>query len=197
MNRTTLRLAFTAAALIVAAVDCEPLLAQQASRGDVGRSFYMDRRANREGDVLTVVITENSTVSTSAQTQTNKSETISASVSHNVATPHSVSADIDSKSAGGGLIERTGKLVANLAVTVRSVDERGNLRVHGEQDIQVNNERQRISLDGYVRAEDIGPDNTIPSYRVAGARIEFTGKGLLARKQSPGLINRILSWFWE
>jgi flagellar L-ring protein FlgH len=69
--------------------------------------------------------------------------------------------------------------------------------VRGEQDIQVNNERQRIRLEGTVRPEDIGPDNTIPSWRVGGAHIEFTGKGLLGNKQSPGLLTRILSWFWE
>jgi flagellar L-ring protein precursor FlgH len=148
------------------------------------------------GDTLTVVITENSTVSASAQTQTNKAESTSGTLSHAGIT-RNLAVGIDTKGGGGGLIERTGKVVANLAVTVRAVDSRGNLLIHGEQDIEVNNERQRIALDGYVRAEDIGPDNTIPSFRVAGARIEFTGKGLLARQQSPGLINRILSFFWE
>ncbi len=161
------------------------------------RSFYADRHAVATGDVLTVVITEFSTVATSAQTQTSKSESAKASFLHDAGETHLAAADFDTKSAGGGQIERTGKLIAKLAVTVRGVDGRGNLLVHGEQEIQVNNERQRISLDGYVRPEDIAPDNTIPSWRVGGAHIEFTGKGLLARRQSPGLLTRILTWFWE
>jgi flagellar L-ring protein precursor FlgH len=160
-------------------------------------SFFADRRAREVGDMLTVVITEFSTVAASARTSTGKSESVSGSLLHGNNELDAVGIDIDGKFAGGGQIERSGKLVAKLAVTVAGVDSSGNLVVHGEQDIQINNERQRIRLDGTVRPEDIGPDNTIPSWRVGAARIEFTGKGILARKQAPGLITRILSWFGE
>lgn len=160
-------------------------------------SFYADRHAVAPGDVVTVLITEFSTVSASAQTQTSKSESAKATIADHAPALHVLSADFDTKSAGGGQIERSGTLIAKLAVTVRGIDARGNLIVHGEQEIHVNNERQRISLDGYVRPEDIAPDNTIPSWRVGGAQIEFTGKGLLAKRQSPGLLTRILNWFWE
>jgi flagellar L-ring protein precursor FlgH len=170
-----------------------PLLARAADPP----SFFADRRAHEVGDMLTVVITEFSTVEATARTSTDKSESASASLTHKAGEVHLASADFDTDFAGGGQIERTGKLVAKLAVTVAGRDERGNLKVHGEQDIEINNERQRIRLDGTVRPEDIGPDNTIPSWRVGAAHIEFTGKGLLARKQSPGLLTRILSWFWE
>jgi flagellar L-ring protein FlgH len=160
-------------------------------------SFYADRRAVAKGDVLTVVITEFSTVAATARTQTNKGESARASITQPNAVTQSVGASFDTQFAGGGEIERSGKLVANLAVTVTGVDPRGNLIVHGEQEIHVNNERQRISLNGVIRPEDIAPDNTIPSWRVGDAHIEFTGKGLLARKQKPGLLSRILSLFGE
>jgi len=161
------------------------------------RSFFSDRRAHRPGDIFTVLVTEASSVSAAAQTNTHKTDSAQVSVLDKTGTVKPLSATVGSNFGGGGDIERSDKLVANLAVTVLNVDDRGNLIVHGEQDIQVNNERQRIRLDGIVRAEDIGPDNTVPSSRVGSARIEFTGKGILARKQSPGLLNRILSWFWE
>jgi flagellar L-ring protein precursor FlgH len=158
-------------------------------------SFFADRRARELGDMLTVVITEFSTVAATARTSAGKSQSVSASLVDGSGELEGVAADIDHQYTGGGQIERTGKLVAKLAVTVSGFDASGNLLVHGEQDIQINNERQRIRLDGTVRPEDIGPDNTIPSWRVGGARIEFTGKGILARQQSPGLLTRILSWF--
>ena len=161
------------------------------------RSFFSDRRAHRPGDIFTVLVTEASSVSAAAQTNTHKTDSAQVSILDKTGTVKPLSATVGSNFGGGGDIERSDKLVANLAVTVLNVDDRGNLIVHGEQDIQVNNERQRIRLDGIVRAEDIGPDNTVPSSRVGSARIEFTGKGILARKQSPGLLNRILSWFWE
>jgi flagellar L-ring protein precursor FlgH len=161
------------------------------------RSFYADRRASAPGDQLTVIITEFSTVQATAQTSTNKGEAAKASVTAPNTIVKSVAADFDSTFAGGGQIERSGKLAAKLAVTVTGVDRNGNLWIQGEQEIEVNNERQHIRLAGLVRAEDIAPDNTIPSWRVGAAHIEFTGKGLLAKKQAPGLLTRLLSLLWE
>ena len=76
-----------------------------------------------------------------------------------------------------------------------SVDHNGNLLISGEQDILVNKERQRIALSGLVRQADIGPDNTVVSSRIANARIDFKGDGLLARQQSPGLLGLIFRLF--
>jgi flagellar L-ring protein precursor FlgH len=161
------------------------------------RSFFADRRAHEVGDMLTVLITEFSTVEQRARTTTSKAEDASVTWQGKDSDQHTAFVDFSTNFNGGGQIERSGKLIAKLAVTVAGVDANGNLIVHGEQDIHVNNERQRIQLDGTVRPEDIGPDNTIPSWRVSSARIAFVGKGLLGRKQSPGLLTRILSWFWE
>jgi len=192
MNRSL----WVAAACYVALSVCGGAVAQSVAENEP-RSFFSDRRAHRPGDIFTVLVTEASSVSAAAQTNTHKTDSAQVSVLDKTGTVKPLSATVGSNFGGGGDIERSDKLVANLAVTVLNVDDRGNLIVHGEQDIQVNNERQRIRLDGIVRAEDIGPDNTVPSSRVGSARIEFTGKGILARKQSPGLLNRILSWFWE
>jgi flagellar L-ring protein precursor FlgH len=182
-------------ALLMGVAACGSAFAQTPP--DAIRSFYADRHAVAPGDALTVLITEFSTVQATAQTSVSKAESAKASILQPDTITQGVGADFDSRFAGGGQIERSGKLVAKLAVVVTGIDSRGNLLIQGEQDIQVNNERQRISLAGSVRPEDIAPDNTIPSWRVGGAKIEFTGKGLLARKQSPGLLTRILSWFWE
>jgi flagellar L-ring protein FlgH len=160
------------------------------------RSFYADRRAYRPGDMLTVLIVESSSVTAAAQTTTSKNESAGVSLTHPAAQKQ-FSVGFNGQSAGGGEIDRSDQFVAQLAVVVQGVDGKGNLQVHGEQDITVNDEKQRIRLDGIVREEDIGPDNTVKSYRVGTARIEFTGKGILARKQSPGLLNRILAFFWE
>jgi flagellar L-ring protein FlgH len=185
--------------LLIASISCASAYAQtQDVRQEVAaRSFFSDRRALAPGDALTVLITEFSTVQASAQTSTRKNESASLSFLQPDGVAHALSGDFESDFEGGGRIERSGRLVAKLAVTVVSVDARGNLLVQGEQDIQVNDERQRISIRGFVRPEDISADNTIPSWRVGGAQIEFTGKGLLARKQAPGIITRILSWFWQ
>lgn len=181
--------------LVLAAV--LPVARASTATPDEFPSFYADRRAFRAGDMLTILITESSTVTAAAQTTTNKSESGGVSLSDRSRNPKNLSVGINSQSAGGGEIDRSDKFVAQLAVVVQGFDAGGNLVVSGEQNIEINDEKQRIKLQGVVRQEDISPSNTVPSTRVAAAHIEFTGKGILARKQTPGLLNRILAWFWE
>jgi flagellar L-ring protein FlgH len=166
-----------------------------AAAADPPRSFFADRRAIDVGDVLTVVITEVATVATRARTETGKQETANGSLLDGSGDLDDVAAEFNTTFSGGGQIERSGRLLATLAVTVDGVEPNGNLVVSGEQVIVVNNEEQRIVLRGIVRPEDIGPDNTVSSTRVSAARIELVGDGLLARKQRPGLITRLLSLF--
>lgn len=162
---------------------------------DPPRSFFADRRAVATGDVLTIVITEVATVTTRARTETGKREAVDASLLDAGGDHDEVAADFNTTFSGGGQIERSGRLLATLAVTVYEVLPNGNLAVRGEQVIAVNNEEQRIVVHGVIRPEDIGPDNTISSTRVSDARIELVGDGLLARKQRPGLITRFMSLF--
>ena len=59
----------------------------------------------------------------------------------------------------------------------------------------MNNEQQRIALSGTVRLDDVAPDNTVASARIANAHIDFKGDGILARKQSPGLLTKLFDLF--
>jgi len=166
------------------------------------RSLVADQRAVRPGDNLTVLITENAVASTTATTATNKEGSVSGAASYartkDNATPYgrslSGSIELTEDFKGGGRIERTGKLLARITVVVEAVEPNGMLVVHGEQDIFVNEERQRIAVAGRVRPQDIGTDNTVLSNRLAQAKIEMTGQGLLAEKQKPGVLTRFLSW---
>ena len=179
---------------LVAASPTMPVLHGQIAEPEV--SFFADRRARRVGDMLTILITESASVSESARTRTDKTENASVTWFPRV-TKKTTSADISSDFAGGGQIERSGRLLARLAVMVDGIDERGNLHVSGEQIIAVNNERQVIKLEGVVRGDDIAPDNTIASTRVSGAHIELSGRGVLAGRQRPGWITRLLTWFGQ
>jgi flagellar L-ring protein precursor FlgH len=153
--------------------------------------LFADHIAYRPGDLLSVVITESAAATATARTRTDKRDRLSASVRLPNDTRDEVEASLGTDFSGGGQIQRTGKLLAKLAVVVEAVDDNGNLRISGEQDILVNNERQRIALSGLVRRADIAPDNSVLSSRIANARIEFKGDGLLGRQQSLGLLGLI------
>ena len=155
------------------------------------RPLFADHTAYRPGDLLTVVITESAAATASARTRADKRDRIAASVRFPSDEREDADISLGTEFNGGGQIQRSGKLLARLAVVVDAVDRHGNLSISGEQDILVNNERQRIALSGLVRRADISPDNTIASSRIANARIDFEGDGILARQQRPGLLGLI------
>lgn len=179
------------ALLVVAA----PVRSQQAEAPLLQRSLFADRKAHSAGDMLTVVVTEVASASASARTSADKQESVFGEINQPDERPWNIDLSFGNDFDGGGQIQRTGKLLAKLAVIVQGVDVHGNLSVIGEQEIRVNNEQQRIALSGVVRPEDIGPDNTIASWRIANARIDFKGEGILARKQSPGLMTKLFDLF--
>jgi flagellar L-ring protein FlgH len=159
------------------------------------KSFFSDPRARQPGDMLTVIITEAASVAQTARTQADKAQSLSGTVNHSATNQSTKSAEIDSHYDGGGSIERTGQMLGKLAVRVISVDAYGNLSIAGEQEIVINNERQKMRLEGFVRPSDIDTDNTIASWRVSGAKIALEGHGFLSRKQSPGPLSQLLSYF--
>jgi flagellar L-ring protein FlgH len=161
---------------------------------DSYRSLVADQRAYRPGDNLTVLITETATATATAKTTTNKNGSVGAAASASNSDALSAAANLKEDFTGGGSIERTGRLLAQLTVAVQSVDERGDLMVKGEQEILVNDEKQWISVEGRVRPSDIRSDNSVLSTRVGDAKIKYTGRGLLAEKQKPGILTRFLSW---
>ena len=161
--------------------------------GAPGASFFADHRARSAGEVLTVLVTETSSATESARTQTDKKDALSASLTTPSRQRQWGLGGGDTFN-GGGQIARSGQLLARISVVVDEIDERGDLRVHGDQDIDLNGEHQRIHLEGTVRSDDIAPDNTVPSWRVSNAKISLIGKGILGHSQSPGLLGRILHW---
>lgn len=172
-----------------------PTLAAEPSAAQPYRSFVADRQAFRRGDLLTVIITESAAATSTARTRADKSDKIGASAGHLPPIDHAITVSADNQFDGGGQIQRTGQLLGKLTVVVDQVEDNGNLLVSGEQTILINNEQQQITVHGAIRPEDIAPDNTVPSWRISGARIEFKGKGILARKQSPGLLTKLFDLF--
>src|SRR4051812_44141815 len=90
------------------------------------RPFASDKRAHLPGDVLTVLIYENSSATTSADTSLQRKNDIGLQAS---ADQHSHSAALGTKNDfdGGGTIQRVGKLLAQMTVTVTGIAGNGDL----------------------------------------------------------------------
>lgn len=175
-----------------------PAFAQDAtSLLDSGsyRPLTADRRAAQEGDLLTVVIQEQA--SAQSTVDANASRTNGASIQFDPfkGVGRNASANLGTETTGGGRTQRSGRLLAQLTVRVEEVFPNGDLRIAGMQNLQINNEAQKIELRGRVRQRDISDGNVVSSTRIADAEIRFEGDGFATEKSRPGWIGRFLSFF--
>jgi flagellar L-ring protein precursor FlgH len=154
-----------------------------------------DHRARNIGQLLTVLIYESASSTTSADSDTNNSLDVAINTGYDD-TLHDATLGIGNESSGGGTINRTGRLMASVSVTIEQILDNGEMVVKGEQSIEFNNENQFIHVEGRVRPEDISADNTVLSTRLADAKIRYVGEGLLGRSQEPGVISKFFNWIF-
>lgn len=159
------------------------------------RPLTADNKAHRVGDLLTVQVYENSSASSTADTGTRRNNDITGSITHANGRPvGQLSVGISGEFDGGGRTQRTNKLLATLTVAVQEVLANGDLRVAGEQLLTVNEELQKVNLEGRVRAQDISDGNVVLSTRLADARITYVGEGDVSDRARRGAWRRLMDW---
>lgn len=155
------------------------------------RPLTADNKAFRVGDVLTVQVIENATAAANADTGSRRNNALAATVTRTRSDALSVGLETSGDFDGGGRTARAGKLLAQISVTVRQIMPNGDLRLEGEQLLTINDEQQRINLEGQVRPQDISDGNVVLSSRLAAARITYFGEGDLAERQRPAWWRRV------
>jgi len=176
----------------------EPVIQQANSLWRPGsKAFFKDQRAARVGDILTVMVaiadeaklnntTDTTRVSSEEagftglfglESQITKvlPEGTSASALVDLGSDHSVS--------GSGAVDRNETINMEIAAIVTQILPNGNMVISGRQEVRVNFESRDLSVTGVVRPEDITSGNTIPSSKIAEARIAYGGRGHLTDVQ--------------
>jgi flagellar L-ring protein FlgH len=156
------------------------------------RALTADNKAYRIGDVLTIQVIENAVATANADTGTQRTNNLSLNLTRPKGLALSAGIGGGGDFDGGGRTERAGRLVAQLTVSIRDVLPNGDFLVAGEQQLTINDERQRIGLTGRVRPHDISDGNVVLSTRVADADITYVGEGHLADRQKPAWWRQLL-----
>lgn len=178
--------------VIAAAVIALPgaALADNLYRGSNWSAMSADRKASQAGDLLTVVVYENAESSNTTKSDSKRSTQLGGGISGGPV-KESGSLNFGGGYSGGGGVQRSDRVVAQISVTVRRVLPNGDMEVSGQQTMRLNGESTLIGIEGRVRPEDILPDNRVLSNRLADARVIYDGKGFVAKSAKPGLINRV------
>ncbi len=184
-----------AAALALALGAMSAAHAQSLYDAATFRPLTADQKAFRVGDVVTVQVIENATAAANADTGSRRNNSLGGQVIHAKSPAVRIGLETNGEFDGGGRTSRTGRLLAQLSVTVREVMPNGDLRLEGEQLLTINDEQQRINLEGRARPQDISDGNVVLSTRLSGARITYIGEGDLADRQRPAWWRKVLDWF--
>jgi flagellar L-ring protein FlgH len=160
--------------------------------------------ARHVGDTVTIVLDENTAAQKSATTDTAKQTTDSLpgpTLLGKAVTFHgnpflTNSIDNQTKFTGSGDSSQSNSLTGYLAVTVIKVLPNGYLLVSGQKQIGLNQGQEYIRVSGVVRPIDLAADDSVPSYRVANARISYSGKGAINDVNAQSWLSRFFNSPW-
>lgn len=178
--------------------------------------LYGETRASHVGDLVIVNIIEESSGTNKADTTSDRTSSIEFGVTNwfnkndarlmpvgpglglvgKIGTTPMVGASASNTFEGTGETKRESNVSATLAARIVRVLPGGLMEIEGARQVKVNNETQILVVRGLARSQDISPINTISSTHLADAKIEYYGQGVLADKQRPGWLTRILDNVW-
>lgn len=169
-------------------------------------NMIADKTARRPGDLITVLIAENSAIKAEETSQLRKASTLDYKLDSFDIRPDAfdplprLAASSKDDFSGTANYEKNGEFNARITAIVMDLLPNGNLVIKGRREIQIDLETKVIEFSGVVRRFDIKADNTITSELVADARVSYIGDGQLtdttSRRGLGNIIHRAIIWLW-
>lgn len=155
------------------------------------QSMYADFRARAVGDVITVILAEQ----TSAQRATGYENSSSSSIggdsginSPDINSTFGMNASFNKESENTNETVQSDLLEGTITATITEVDQYGNLMIEGERHLNVNGVTHLMRVSGMVRPVDISSSNTLLSHQIANADVEYRRDGFTRRFIKPGFL---------
>ena len=164
------------------------------------RSWTADRRDFAVGDIITVLVDENTAAS--ANKLNTATDRKSRKMDFDATLPPPApgkSAGIESSNNGesrqDGQATRRNQFVGEISVKVVAIGKDGNLQIKGSKTVDVDKNKQVMTLSGWLRPQDVSTTDVAHSSRVADAQLVYTATGSLG-KPKTGIITRVLGVIW-
>lgn len=162
-------------------------------------SLYGDTVALNVGDVLTVELDESTQASKNAESSISKDSEISMpnpTILDQADIGLATQVDSERDFQGAAEADQSNSLNGSITVTVTEVLPNGVLKIRGEKWLSLTNGDEYIRLTGMVRPQDISPENTVTSNRIADARIAYGGTGDFDQANQMGWLSRFFNSEW-
>ncbi len=159
-------------------------------------SLYADRKARREGDMVTVLVSETANASRQSQVQKAGNNSVGASgkVEGNLLQflpLFGLQSNLKTNSSSKEGTAQKDLLTGRISVVITEVTDNGLLKITGSKVININGERNLMTIKGTIRSRDIRSDNTIFSYNVANARVYYSKAGIGGKLMQRGTFERL------
>jgi flagellar L-ring protein precursor FlgH len=173
------------------------------------RAFFIDQRASKPGDIVTVLITIDDSAKLSNTTTSSRQNATKGQISHALGLEgalakmlpdgfdpaNAIDQSGNTNSTGAGTMDRQEKISLTVAAIVTGVLPNGNLVIQGRQEVRANSELRELTVAGMIRPEDISSANTIRHTQIAEARISYGGRGDLTRVQRTPVGQALMEQF--
>jgi len=185
-------------------LETEPVNGGSIYRAGNDIALFENATARRVGDVVTIHLVESTAASKSSSTTTSKKTSVSMPGPTIIGKPVTINGnpifetDINGANSfdGKGDSAQSNQLTGDITVVVMKRLQNGLLQVRGQKWIAINQGKEYVRIQGYIRPIDIQPDNSIESTKVANASISYGGKGPVASASAPGLLARFFNSKW-
>mgnify|MGYP002763279379 CR=1 FL=1 len=144
------------------------------------QSLYADPIAAEPGDVLTVVLDEQTSAQRASSYEGSSNSEVNANATaagEGLSSQFQAGTQIESDTDNSNESVQSGTLTGTITVRVVDVNQAGNLLVSGERNLTVNGATPVMEVSGIVRADDIRFNNTILSHQIANARVKYNQAG--------------------
>ena len=162
-----------------------------------------DKRAHAVGDIITVIIQENNGATRKNSTSTSKKNSINNTIANllygpgasGLLTKSGAYPSINLSGAttfdGSGSINNVETITAQMAVRVIDVLPNGNMVIEGQLRTAFSGEKQDAVVRGTIRPVDVSAANTILSYNIADATIQFLSTGTVTDATRKGWFTKV------
>mgnify|MGYP001388447317 CR=1 FL=1 len=187
-------------------------------------SIFNDNRSSRRfgykqnfrvGDILTVILSEstqaqrNSGIGTVKEGVNTPLDQLRKVFSAEIAAPNFIGQEgwkrafkgldynnskVESK--GAGTANQAASLAGAVAVTVTQVLPNDALLIQGQKNLSLTEGSEIVRIRGVISMDDIQPDNTVLSSRIANAQISYKGAGNLADVSKLGWGTKVFNKVW-
>ena len=198
MKHAIRKLAQHALPLLALAVFCMGPARAQSLWSNTSTSLYSDDTARLVGDIVTIIVSETTRASTDASTDVSQDVQMDSGAGTGILGKLFEQFGIQSNDqyTAEGTTDKSGTLITTISAEVMEVLPTGNLYIEARRSIVINEETQMVVLSGVIRPRDISGNNTIVSSKISDAQITYTGRGPIARRQRPGILNKIFNWIF-